>query len=284
MNSLSIRSTSVYVQDDDGTEEMVAAELNADQERQLAIATEAGDAAACRELVDGLMPSIVAVARRFPAGAGISRQELIQEGVAGLLLACRRFDPRLGTPFWAYASFWVRKAMQELVAELTRPVALSDRAARELAMLRHARREYLQLHGVEPTAAQLAGATELAIAQVESLLAAERRPHTIEEPVGRGGESAPTVGETIRDPAAEEAYDAVLDRIEFGAVDGLANLLEERERTVIRAHFGLGEPARTLSEIGGTLGLSAERARQIEAGALRTMREALARGAPVAVG
>ncbi|HJZ37759.1 MAG TPA: sigma factor, partial [Solirubrobacterales bacterium] len=148
----------------------------------MAVATEAGDRDACRELVDGLMPAIVAVARRFPT-AGVSRGELIQEGVAGLLLACRRYDPRLGTPFWAYASFWVRKAMQELVAEMTRPVALSDRAARELAVLRKARREYLQAHGVEATAAQLARASELATTHVERLLAAERRPRGIEEQV-----------------------------------------------------------------------------------------------------
>jgi RNA polymerase primary sigma factor len=258
----------------------VAAGLSPERERQLAVATEAGDRDACRELVDGLMPAIVAVARRFPT-AGVSRGELIQEGVAGLLLACRRYDPRLGTPFWAYASFWVRKAMQELVAEMTRPVALSDRAARELAVLRKARREYLQAHGVEATAAQLARASELATTHVERLLAAERRPRGIEEQVRADEDGAPTVGETIRDPRAEEAYDAILDQIEFRAVDSAADHLEARERTVIRAHYGLGEPARTLSEIGDALGLSAERARQIEVSALRTMREGLARSAQV---
>jgi RNA polymerase sigma factor (sigma-70 family) len=228
----------------------VAAGLSPERERQLAVATEAGDRDACRELVDGLMPAIVAVTRRFPTDAGVSRGELIQEGVAGLLLACRRYDPRLGTPFWAYASFWVRKAMQELVAEMTRPVALSDRAARELAVLRNARREYLQQHRVEATATQLAGTSELAITHVERLLTAERRPRGIEERVRADEDGAPTVGETISDPHAEEAYDAVLDQIEFRAVDSAADHLEARERTVIRAHYGLGEPARTLSEIG----------------------------------
>jgi RNA polymerase primary sigma factor len=167
---------------------------------------------------------------------------------------------------------------------MTRPVALSDRAARELAVLRKAGREYLQAHGAEATAAQLAAATALAITHVERLLAAERRPRGFEEQVRADEDGAPTVGETIRDPHAEEAYDAVLDKIEFGAVDSAADRLDERERTVIRAHYGLGEPPRTLSEIGDRLGLSAERARQIEVAALGTMRERLARSTQIPEG
>ncbi len=97
--------------------------LTTGQERELVIAADGGDPDACRDLIEAFLPAVVAVARRFPTGAGIEREELIQDGVAGLLFATHRYDPRLGTPFWAYASFWVRKAMQELVAELTRPIA-----------------------------------------------------------------------------------------------------------------------------------------------------------------
>ena len=145
------------------------------------------------------MPSILAVARRFPPGAQISRQELVQEGVAGLLLAARRYDPSLGTPFWAYASFWVRKAMQELVAELTRPVSLSDRAARELAALRRPSREYLQAVGAEPTAAQLARASGFDRQGRKAAGGGATAPR--DRGAGpRPTRSASTVGETIRDP------------------------------------------------------------------------------------
>jgi RNA polymerase primary sigma factor len=244
------------------------------QEHTLVIAAREGDAAASRRLVEVFMPAIAGLALSFPAVAGVEPQELVQQGVVGLLFATRRFDPALNKPFWAYASFWVRKGMQELVAESSRPVALSDRAVRSLARVRIARREYLQAHGAEPTMEHLSAATGLTPAQIESLQATERMPRALHEPL-RDAVSSWTVGDTIADPVAEEAFDHVLDEIELHEVREVAERLDARERTVVGAHYGLDQPARTLDEIGDTLGLTAERARQIEAGALTKLREAL---------
>src|SRR5262245_42005842 len=142
---------------------VVRERLTAEEERDLVIAAEGGDAAACQELVEAFLPAIAALALGlYGGGVGVERQELVQQGVAGLLSATRRYDARLHTPFWAYASFWVRKAMQEHVAELARPVALSDRAVRELARVRRARSEHLQFHGTEPTTRDLSSVTGLA--------------------------------------------------------------------------------------------------------------------------
>jgi DNA-directed RNA polymerase sigma subunit (sigma70/sigma32) len=169
--------------------------------------------------------------------------------------------------------------MQELVADLARPVALSDRAVRCLAQIAAARRERMQAHGTEPTTEELSRATGLTPAQVESLQATERPPRGMEERLTTNGETTATVADTIVDPVAEEAYEHVLDEIEVRVVRDLADRLDERERTVIRAHFGLGEPAQTLNQIGARIGLTAERARQIEVGALASLREALAQPA-----
>lgn len=216
----------------------------------------------------------------FPGGIGVERQELVQDGVAGLLFAARRYDPRLNTPFWTYASFWVRKAMQELVADVTRPVALSDRAVKALAQIRTARSEHLRAHGTEPTEADLSSATGLTRAQLESLRATQRTPRGLEEPLS-ADDGMVTVGDMVVDPVAEQAYEDVLDEIEIDEVHTLAEDLDERERSVLRAHYGLGQPAQTLNQIGGALGLTAERARQIEAGALAKLREALSQRVPV---
>jgi RNA polymerase primary sigma factor len=247
------------------------AALTPRRERQLVLAAEAGDEEARRKLVEVFKPAIAALARRFPIGAGIERQELVQEGVAGLLFAARRYDPRVSTRFWAYASFWVRKGMQDLVGDLARPVALSDRAARDLARINAAHREHLQACGCEPTGEQLSDATGLTPVQVERLQTAARAPRGMEE---RLGADTDTVGDSIPDPRAERAYEHVLDRIEIRAVHERAHL-DERERRVIRAHYGFDQQERTLDQIGGALGLTAERARQIEAGALKKLRDTL---------
>jgi RNA polymerase sigma factor (sigma-70 family) len=244
-----------------------------EQEQELVVGTGRGEEAACRRLVESFLPAIGGVARRFDAGGGVQRIELMQEGVAALLFAARRYDPRRGTPFWGYASFWVRKAMQELVAEVTRPVALSDHAVRGLAQVRAARREHLQAHGAEPTTAQLAAATGLTRTQLDSLLAIDRTPRSFDDPVGPEGG---TVGETVADPGAEEEYEQVLDSMEIEAVRALTDGLDERERRILSSHYGLGRPSQTLSEIGGDLGVSAERIRQIEADALAKLRRAAA--------
>lgn len=259
-----------------------AERLTPQQERDLAIAAESGDTDASRKLVEAFLPSIFGLARYFPTGVGVDRQELVQEGVAGLLFAAHRYDSGLGTPFWAYASFWVRKAMQELVAELTRPVALSDRAVRGLARIKAARKAHLQVHCCEPTNDDLSRASGFTPAQVESLLAVERTPRGMDEPLTAEKGAMATVGDTISDPAAELAFDRVLDEIEIREARDFADQLDERERAVIRGHYGLGQPAQTLSQIGDTLGLTAERARQIELAALNKLRDALAQ--PAAAG
>jgi RNA polymerase primary sigma factor len=243
--------------------------LTARQEKDLVLAAECGNSDACRKLVETFLPAIASLALGFQSDI-VERRELLQEGVVGLLFAARRYDARLNTPFWAYASYWVRKAMQEFVAELARPVSLSDRAVRDLARLRSARREYEQTYRAEPTTEELSRATGLTRVQLESLQATERAPHAIDEDWAADG---------IADPAAEQAYQEVLDELEIGYLRDLTEELDERERVVVRAHYGLGERQQTLSQIGARLGLTAERARQIEAVALRKLRAGLAQRA-----
>jgi RNA polymerase sigma factor (sigma-70 family) len=248
--------------------------ISAERQRELVVAAEGGDEESRRQLVESFLPAIRGLARRFAAGGRVGRSELTQEGIAGLLFATRRYDPRIGTPFWAYASFWVRKAMQDLLEEVTRPVALSDHAVRGLARIRAARRDYAHAHAAEPTTAQLAAATGFTRTQLESLLAVEQTPRGLDEPLSEDDEEGPaTFGDMIADPEAEDEYQHVLDAME---VRDFARRLDERERTVLWSHYGLDRPSQSLTQIGAVLGLTAERVRQIEAGALKKLRDVAA--------
>jgi RNA polymerase primary sigma factor len=247
-----------------------------EQERDLVIATEAGDEVACRQLVDAFMPAIGAIARRYDKGALVERNELMQEGVVGLLRAVQRYEPRMNTPFWAYASWWVRQAMQNLVAEVSGPTVISDRTQRSLAQVRAARRGHLQDHRTEPTREELAAATGFPKAQLDTLLELELTPRGLEESPRGGDGTTATYGQMLPDPRAERDYERVLDGIEMQEIRDLASQLDDRERGVLSSHYGLGQAPQTLKEIGDGLGVTAERVRQIEAGALRKLRDAAA--------
>ncbi|HEX8855298.1 MAG TPA: sigma-70 family RNA polymerase sigma factor [Thermoleophilaceae bacterium] len=249
--------------------------LAAVDERKLVSAAQRGDAAAREAVVEAFEPFIGGAARVYRGSTSVHREELMQEGVVGLLTALRRYDARMGTPFWAYASWWVRQAMQRLVAELGRPVVLSDRALRQLARVKDARSECLRSRGHEPTLVELAGDTGFSKSQVESLLAVERPPRGLDDPRhGDGGSSDPLV-ETVADPRAEDEYDRVLPGLETEKLRDLYGSLRGREGAILRARFGLDGPEQTLREIGAGLGLSAERVRQIEERALDKLRAAV---------
>jgi RNA polymerase primary sigma factor len=254
--------------------------LPASIERRLVQAAKEGDRRAREELVEAFLPLVAGVARVYRGSPSITRVELVQEGVVGLLRALERYDPALGVPFWGYATWWVRQAMQQLIAELTRPTVLSDRTLRHLAQLKRAHGEYLQQHGQEPTGSQLAADTGLTHAQVGELLALERIPRSIDEPVkGADGDEVGAFGELLADPLAEDAYEQLLDNSEIEQVRALLGSLNDRERTILRARYGLDGPEQSLREVGERIGLSGERVRQIENRALGKLRTATNRTA-----
>jgi RNA polymerase sigma factor (sigma-70 family) len=205
----------------------------------------------------------------------------VQAGVLGLLRALERYDPDLGTPFWAYASWWVREAMQQLVSELEWPVVLSDRALRQLARIREAHRTHLQRDRREPSRAELATRTGIDRDRVGRLMDAKRRPRRLSEPVSGQADSGSTFADFVADPAAEDPYDRVLGRVEADHVRRALDALNTRERSVVTQRFGLDGPPQTLRELACVLGVTAERVRQIEQTGLDKLRGAVTMdGAP----
>lgn len=246
------------------------------RERNLLAGTEAGDRAATEELVAAFMPAIDGVASLYRRFRILELQELRQEGVVGLLRAARRYDQRYETPFWAYASWWVRQAMQQLVAELTGPVVLSDRANRNLVQMKRARSSFVQANRRQPSDSELAATTRMPLDQVQHLVSFERAPSSLQARLPGDEEIESTFADRLGDPASEEDYERVVDLVGGEHIQDLATDLDSRERRIVFAHHGIDCPQRTLREIGREFDLSVERVRQLEERALGKLRQAAA--------
>jgi RNA polymerase primary sigma factor len=223
-------------------------------------------------LLEAFEPSIARIARLYSRSTpAVGRAELMQEGVVGLLRALDRYDVDIGVPFWAYASWWVRQAMQQLVAELSGPMVLSDRALRQLARIKQAERDCGQRSGRQPGAPTLALETGLSSTNIERLRAAERAAISVDEPAGDDGGG--TLADFLADTCAEDPCDVATTTLLAEQLPRLLDVLSERERVVVQARFGFDGPERTLAELGTRLGVSAERVRQVEHAALEKLRE-----------
>jgi RNA polymerase sigma factor (sigma-70 family) len=243
--------------------------------RSLVRAAQDGDADARARLLEEFLPPIRRIARTYSATAAVDAEELVQEGAVGLLTALERYDPDLGPPFWAYASWWVRRMMQRLVADLTMPLVLSDRAMRQLACVKHARHDHEQMHHCEPSTGDIAEATGYTQDQLDSLMCVELSPRSLDEQI-LGAEGAPgTLGEMLADPRAEDGYDSIEHELDADTLRHRPNDLCERERVVLRARYGFDGPIQTLHEVGDDLDLSAERVRQIQQLALEKLQLAI---------
>jgi RNA polymerase sigma factor (sigma-70 family) len=243
-----------------------------ERERSCVRAAQRGDAAAREQLLEDFLPLVRSVARNYSRIAALELEELVQEGVVGLLTALERYDPDLGPPFWAYASWWVRRMMQRLVADLTLPLVLSDRALRQLATVKHARHDLEQSHHWVPSSQEMADSTGYTHEQLDSLTCVELSPRSLDEPMQADDGAGGTLAELLADPHSGEGYYAVDRQLEADFLRQRPNDLGTRERLVLRARYGFDGPMRTLHEVGDELDVSAERVRQIQERALEKLR------------
>lgn len=239
---------------------------------RLALRAKSGDPEAREQLLENLLPSIAAVSRKYKV-PGLEFTDLIQEGCVGVLRALERYEPAAGTPFWAYASWWVRHALQELRSDFLRPTRIPPKALAQLSHLKTSHNRYYMREGHEPDLEALVEESELAAEQIDALLRADRRPKSLDEPVrDRDGEIG-SVGDLLDDPLSAEAYEDVIDSLAGKQIRALFSRLSERESEIVGARFGLDDrDQESLTEIGERLGISAERVRQLEETGLAKLR------------
>jgi RNA polymerase primary sigma factor len=222
-------------------------------------------------LVECNMRLVVSIAKAY-RGCGIPLEDLVQEGAIGLMTAAERYDPERGYRFSTYATQWIRQAIGRAVDNKSKSIRIPAHVSESLRKLERAREQLRRELGVEPTPEQLAREVQFPIRKVLSLLHTIQDPISLELPVG--DEDNTTLGSLLMDHNADDPQVSVLDSEKRERLQELLNLLDSRERTIMRYRFGLdGDGSHPLQQIGETLNLSRERVRQIEAQAMRKLRQ-----------
>lgn len=234
--------------------------LSPEQERSLARRCAEGDQDAIRQMVNSNLRLVVSVAKEY-AGRGVPLLDLIQEGSIGLLAAAKKFDYTLDFRFSTYATKWIRQGVTRCILNHGQLIRVPLHTAERMRRIDQARNRLRQENGVDPTDDEIAAACELSVAKVRQLMQLTPETCSLDAPTGDDGTLAVLL-EDLQTPQPQEE----LIREELSETMGkLLGMLNDRQSQVLRLHFGMDDgTCYSLEEIGIKLGISKERARQIE--------------------
>ena len=243
--------------------------LTLEQERDLAKQCATGDVAAIRQMVNSNLRLVVSVAKEY-AGRGVPLLDLIQEGSIGLLAAAEKFDYTLEFRFSTYATKWIRKGIMKYLMDHTQMIRVPAHTAERIRKVEIARAELLQKNGTEPTAEQIGAACDMTAAKVKQLMKLSPEICSLDAPVG----TEDTLGILLEDIQAPQPYEELIRDELSRTMDELLGKLTDRQRQVLQLHFGMEDGiCHSLEEIGAMLGISKERARQIEKQAMASLQK-----------
>jgi RNA polymerase primary sigma factor len=244
--------------------------LDPAEERALAKRCAEGDEEAIRQMVNANLRLVVSVAREY-AGRGVPLLDLIQEGSIGLLSAAKKFDHTLEFRFSTYATKWIRQGVLRCLADHGL-IRVPAHTAERIRKLTTARAELLQRYGEEPTMEQLAESCQMPLEKVKKYLSLSPEVCSLDAQVGEGEED--TLQLLLEDTHAQQPYEELVRRELKATLDSLLGTLNERQQQVLRLRYGMEDGiCYSFEKIGAQLGISKERARQIDRQAMEKLQK-----------
>ena len=245
--------------------------LTPDEERDLAKRCADGDEEAIRTMVCANLRLVVSVAKEY-AGRGIPLLDLIQEGSIGLLVAARKFDYTLDYRFSTYATKWIRQGISRCLINHAGLIRIPAHTAEKIRLLLQLRKKLHQQWEREPTEDELAAHSGIPEKKVREYLSLIPEICSLDAPAGEDEDG--TLQLLLEDMQTPQPYEELVYRELKATLDSLFEILNPRQQQILRLHYGMVDGVCwSFDRIGKELGISKERARQIEHQAMEKLQK-----------